>query len=83
MHDIIQIKMTLVDRLRTKGIEPGIIPWFIKNLANTIKFDSHMGLSEINRRMKWLGWDDVELDYHTYQLAKACFEAERGAPTGN
>jgi hypothetical protein len=76
MSDIIHIKMTLVDRLKTKGVDPGIIPWFIKNLARTMKFDSHMNLSQINSRLKWLGWDDVELDYHTYQLAKACFESE-------
>ena len=83
MHDMIQIKMTLVDRLKMKGIEPNTIPWFIKNLANTMKFDSHMDLSQINRRLKWLGWDDFELDYHTYQLAKACFEAEGMSPIDN
>jgi len=66
-----------------KGVEPGIIPWFIKNLANALKFDSRMDLSQINKRLKWLGWEDVELDYHTYQLAKACFEAESIKPTDN
>jgi hypothetical protein len=31
---------------------------------------------QINKRLHFLGWDDFEMDYHTLQLAKACFEAE-------
>jgi hypothetical protein len=80
---MIQIKIKLVKRLKMKGVEPGIIPWFIKNLESTMRFNSQMNLSQINNRMKWLGWDDVELDYHTYQLAKACFESEAINGTGN
>lgn len=28
----------------------------------------------INKQMQLLGWDGFELDYHTLQLAVACFE---------
>ena len=31
---------------------------------------------QINKRLQFLGWNDFELDYHTLQLAIACFEAE-------
>jgi hypothetical protein len=30
---------------------------------------------QTNKRMQLLGWDDFDLDYHTLQLAIACFEA--------
>ena len=30
----------------------------------------------MNRRLNYLGWYDVELDYHTLQLAVARFEEE-------
>jgi len=35
-----------------------------------------MNLLQVNKRLHLLGWDSVELDYHTLQLAIACFEAE-------
>jgi len=53
-----------------------IIHGFIRDLANTILPNPHMNLLEVNKRLYSLGWDSVELDYHTLQLAIACFEAE-------
>jgi hypothetical protein len=35
-----------------------------------------MNLLHVNKRLHSLGWDGFELDYHTLQLAIACFEAE-------
>jgi hypothetical protein len=35
-----------------------------------------MNLLQVNKRLHLLGWDSFELDYHTLQLAIACFEAE-------
>ena len=35
-----------------------------------------MNLLQVNQRLHLLGWDSFELDYHTLQLAIACFEAE-------
>lgn len=58
------------------GIEAGIIPGFIRNLANIILFNSSLSLFQINRQMHLLGWHGVELDYHTLQLAVACFEGD-------
>jgi hypothetical protein len=49
-------------------------PGFIRSLANTIFVNPQMDISQVNNRLHWLGWDDVELDYHTLQLAIACFE---------
>ena len=38
--------------------------------------DPNMNHLQINKRLQFLGWDDFEMDYHTLQLAKECFEAE-------
>jgi len=66
----------LIKRLENKGIEPSIIHGFIRDLANTILPNPHMNLFQVNKRLHLLGWDSFELDYHTLQLAIACFEAE-------
>ena len=73
MDHIIRI---LVDRLVGKGVEPGTIPAYIRDLFNTISIRTNLGLHELNRRMELLGWDDFELDDHTLQLIKAIFETE-------
>ncbi len=31
---------------------------------------------QANEKLQFLGWDDIEVDYHTMQLAIACFETE-------
>ena len=64
----------LIRRLENMGMEAGIIPGFIRNLGNIILFNSSLSLFQINKQMKLLGWNGVELDYHTLQLAVACFE---------
>lgn len=64
------------------GMEAGIIPGFIRNLANIILPNSSLSLFQINKQMHLLGWGGVELDYHTLQLAVACFEGEALKSTG-
>jgi hypothetical protein len=38
--------------------------------------DQNLNYSQVNKRLHYLGWDDVDLDYHTLELALACFEIE-------
>ena len=38
--------------------------------------DPKMNHLKANRRFQFLDWDGIGVDYHTLQLAKACFEAE-------
>jgi hypothetical protein len=28
----------------------------------------------INKHMRSIGWDDIDLDYHTFELARNCLE---------
>ena len=68
------IEKTLINELKGKGIENNIIPRFIKDLAYSFQIDLSVSLSDVNERLHFLGWEDVELDYHTLQLAIASFE---------
>jgi hypothetical protein len=71
------IEKILINELKGKGIENIIIPRFIKDLAYFFQIDSSVSLSDVNDRLHFLGWEDVELDYHTLQLAIASFERDQ------
>ncbi len=76
MYNLKQHQEILMHRLEKKGIARKLIPGFLKILTSSLLPDPQMGLSQVNKRLQYLGWDDFELDYHTLQLAKACFEAD-------
>jgi len=76
MYDLNELLRTFLQRLEKKGVERGIIPGFVRNLAGAIFLSPHMSLSQVNNHLQFLGWDGFELDYHTLELAKACFEAK-------
>ena len=50
------------------------IPLLIKDILYSFSIDPFMEHTEINSRLKLLGWGDIELDYHTCELARASFE---------
>jgi hypothetical protein len=62
-------------RLECLGIEGHLIPGFLRSLSVAVFADRYRNLDRINRHMAYLGWPGFELDYHTFQLAMACFEA--------
>ena len=66
----------LVDRLVGKGIAPGSIPAYVRDLFNTISVNTNLALYDVNRGMARLGWDEFELDDHTLQLITAVFETD-------
>ena len=66
----------LGDRLVDKGIAPGAIPAYIRDLLNITSMKKNLGLYEVNRGMERLGWDEFELDDHTLQLITAVFETD-------
>ena len=71
-----QIKEILFQRLEKSGVDINFIPGFIRSLVNSCRNDPNMNLLQINRRLHYLGWQGIELDYHTLQLAIACLENE-------
>ncbi len=75
-HGLNQFTEILIERLEKKGMEPNIIPGFVRNLANTILADPYTHFLQVNKQLHLLGWDDFELDYRTLELARASLEAE-------
>ena len=70
------IDKILISRLEKNGIETSLIPGFIRSLANALLINPGMTHCQANKRLKYLGWCDIELDYHTLLLARLCFEAK-------
>ena len=70
------LKQLLIQRLTDKGLEKYLIPGFLRCLANSIDLELNANFISINNHMKHIGWDDIELDYHTFELARNCLEAE-------
>ncbi len=59
----------LICRLIENGVEASLIPGFIRSLANACLINPDMSHTQTNERLKYLGWHDIEIDYHTLQLA--------------
>jgi len=60
----------------TNALSPAEFTLFIRDASRNFVDDSRVGLREINQRLHTLGWERIELDYHTSQLIVAHFEAE-------
>lgn len=68
------IDQKLIHRLIDNGIEATLIPGFIRSLANAFLINPNMSHCQAIKRLKYLGWDDVEIDYHTFVLAITALE---------
>ena len=73
----IYIKQILLKQLIIIGVEPNLISGLMKALAVFFYLNPNMSLSQVNERLHYLGWNDIELDYHTYQLAIECLDKSR------
>ena len=66
----------LVEQLVGKGIKLSAISAFIRSVANSITVSPSTDLSELNRRLHLMGWEDIELDEYTLQLIIEIFESD-------
>ena len=66
-----QFSPSLMNRLKDKGIDPQAVPGFIRSLTHVLSVYPFISLREVSRIMQYLGWQDAELDYHTFQLVIA------------
>ena len=71
-----ELRQLLIQRLCHKGLEINLIPGFLRSLANSIDIGRNSNFSYINKHMRHIGWNDIDLDYHTFELARNCLEAE-------
>ena len=71
-----ELRQLLIQRLSHMGLEKNLIPGFLRSLANSIDMGQNPNFARINRHMRHIGWDDIDLDYRTFELARNCLEAE-------
>jgi hypothetical protein len=71
-----QLIRILIKRLEEKGIEPCTLHGFLRDLAHSGLLNPDVSLLHVNQRLHVLGWESVEMDDHTLQLAIAWFEEE-------
>ena len=77
------IKQVFLQRLKKIGIEPNLTSGFMKALSGFFFLNPDMSLLQVNERLHYLGWNDIELDYHTYQLAIECLDPSRAETQEN
>ena len=68
------LKYLLIQRLNQMGLDKRLIPGYLRILANSMCMSQNENLTLINRRMRHIGWNDFDLDYHTFELARNCLE---------
>ena len=73
------LKLLLIDRLKSKGIYPALIRAFLKALTSLISSEPKIEPAQATQKMHSLGWDEVAVDYHCLQIAIACLEADTKA----
>ena len=78
-----KIKQIFMTRLIKKGIETDFISFFVRDLKTSVSMYPLSDHREIGSVINQLGWDDIELDYQTFQLAKAYFETLGWASSQN
>jgi len=76
MNSISEFKQILIAHLIAKGLEKETIPSFIRSMRIYLSNDPKINYLKANKHLHFLGWNDIEVDYHTFQLAIAYFEAE-------
>ena len=70
----INLKQIFLQRLKKIVVEPNLTSGLIKALAGFFYLNPNISLLQVNERLHYLGWNDIELDYHTFQLAIECLD---------
>jgi hypothetical protein len=70
------LKLLLIDRLKSKGVDSALIPAFLKALRSIISSEPGIELAQVNLKLNLLGWDEVTIDYQSLQIAIACLLTE-------
>jgi hypothetical protein len=72
-------KQVLLDRLVKKGADPSSVGSILKALSKILSEDPCVDPGAANERLRYLGWQEVQVDYHILQMALACFELQTGS----
>ena len=76
------VNQVLIDRLVQKGADAALLGSLLKTLSKILAEDPAIDPDAATQRLHYLGWPEVQVDYHTLQLALAHFEARSGNGPG-
>jgi hypothetical protein len=76
------LKQVLLERLVKKGADASHVDSLLKALSKILSEDPNIAPGIANERLSYLGWQEVQVDYHTLQLALAHFEVLAGNGPG-
>ena len=68
------IEKRLMEQLVRQGLARILIPWFIKDLLCAFLIKTPENRLDVNKRLRFYGWSNFEIDYQTYRVAKAYVE---------
>ena len=70
------LKLLLIDRLKSHGMDPSLIPAYLKALTGIITSELGIDVVQVNQKLHALGWNEVSIDYHSLEIATACLELD-------
>ena len=70
------LKLLLIDRLKSQGMDPSLISSFLKALTSIISSEPDIDPAQANLKLHALGWNEIAIDYHSLQIAIACLDAD-------
>ena len=70
------LRLLLIDRLRSLGMDPLLIPAYLRALTSFILSQPNIDPDRANQKINSPGWNDVAIDYHSLQITIACLEQE-------
>jgi hypothetical protein len=76
------VNQVLIDRLLQSGAESSLLDGLLKTLSKILAEDPNIDPDAANHRLHYLGWQEIQIDYHTLQLALAHFESSAGNGQG-
>lgn len=72
---VMDLKKLLVDRLEKKGVEQVLIPGLLKNIMAALQDRPDITHDEVREKLRYIGWNDFDLDENTLQIIIADYEA--------
>jgi hypothetical protein len=76
------VNQVLIDRLLQRGADASLVDSLLRALSKILAEDPTMDPDAATNRLHYLGWPEIQIDYHTLQLALAHFESSPGSGTG-
>ena len=74
-HETNQLATAFEKHLMTKGLALNHVASFLRDLQRTLM--EHNQLPDVNTRLHLLGWNDMDVDYRTVELAEAYLNRDK------